>query len=141
MNLRETVGLAVVQLHRGIYNLSGGRLLSNVMGMTVLELTTTGAKSGKPRTAMLTAPIRHDGNLVIVASRGGDVRHPAWYHNLKANPQVKVKVKGSEQTMTARVLPREERDRLWPEVTKSYKGYAGYAEKTDRVIPLVVLEP
>jgi deazaflavin-dependent oxidoreductase (nitroreductase family) len=131
----------VVGLHRRIYDISGGRLLGGMFGMPVLELTTVGRKSGRPRTAMLTSPVRHEGNYVIVASRGGDERHPAWYLNLVADPDVEVKLKGTTTPMHARVATPEERADLWPKVTSAYKGYAGYQTRTDREIPLVVLEP
>jgi deazaflavin-dependent oxidoreductase (nitroreductase family) len=124
-----------------IYDLSGGRLLGNTFGMPVLELTTVGAKTGKPRTTMLTVPIRDRGNYVVVASRGGDHRHPGWYHNVVANPDVEVKVKGDMTPMKARVATAAERAELWPKVTDAYKGYAGYQTKTEREIPLVILEP
>ncbi len=110
--------------------------------MPVLKLTTVGRRSGQERTVMLTSPHQEGEALVIVASRGGDDIHPAWYLNLVENPEVKVAVKGSSaMPMRASVVPASERARLWPLVTAAYSGYAGYQEKTDREIPLVVLEP
>jgi deazaflavin-dependent oxidoreductase (nitroreductase family) len=80
--------------------------------------------------------------LVIVASRGGDDHHPAWYLNLLAEPKVTVSLQGGpKREMVARVASADERERLWPKVTAAYKGYAGYQSKTDREIPLVFLEP
>jgi deazaflavin-dependent oxidoreductase (nitroreductase family) len=104
--------------------------------MPVLELTTIGRKSGKPRSCMLTSPIQEGDAIVIVASRGGDDFHPAWYLNLVDNPQVQVRYK----MMTARTATTEERARMWPIVEKQYKGYAGYQQRTDREIPLVILD-
>lgn len=79
---------------------------------------------------------------MIVASRGGDDHHPAWFFNLRERPDVEVRMQGKpKQSMRARVATPEERTRLWPQVTATYKGYAGYQEKTDREIPLVLLEP
>lgn len=79
---------------------------------------------------------------MIVASRGGDDHHPAWFLNLREHPDVEVRMRGKpKQSMRARVATPEERTRLWPQVTATYKGYAGYREKTDREIPLVFLEP
>jgi len=140
MELKNLPCIAVGGLHRAIYNLSGGRVLGGVMGMTVLEVTTKGAKSGKSRTVMLTVPIRHQGNYVVVASKGGDPKSPAWFHNMVANPDVEVKGEGKTTTMRARVATAQERSELWPKVKKSYKGYAGYEKKTTREIPLVILE-
>lgn len=140
MKPQDLIFIAVTALHRAIYDVSGGRLLNGFGGMPVVELTTTGRKSGKSRTVMLTSPLRHDGNYVIVASKGGDPRSPGWYHNLVAQPQVGVTAEGRAATMRARVASAEERAELWPKVVKAYKGYGGYQEKTSREIPLVILE-
>jgi|TARA_B100001971_G_scaffold60838_1_gene55840 deazaflavin-dependent oxidoreductase (nitroreductase family) len=130
------------RLHRGLLGLSGGRLGWRTAGMPVLKLTTVGRRSGQERTVMLTTPHQDGDAIVIVASKGGEDRHPAWYLNLVENPEVKVAMKGSSaRPMRARVASSEERDGLWPLVTAAYSGYAGYQEKTDREIPLVVLEP
>jgi deazaflavin-dependent oxidoreductase (nitroreductase family) len=110
--------------------------------MPVVRLTTIGRKSGEPRTVLLTSPIQEDGTIVVVASRGGDDQNPAWLFNLRANPEVKVVFAGQpEQQMTARVADEAERTRLWPKVVAGGKQYAGYQEKTEREIPLVLLEP
>ena len=85
---------AMNTVHRIILGISGGRMGWDVGNMPVLELTTTGRKSGMPRSVMLTSPIQEGESIVIVASRGGDDVHPAWYLNLVANPQVQVKYKG-----------------------------------------------
>lgn len=128
--------------HRAILAASGGRLGWAVSGMPVIELTTTGAKSGQPRKVMLTSPYHDDSGYVIVASRGGDDHHPAWYHNLVAHPEVTVSVGGAAaQTMTASVLEPAERDRIWAEIAGKYRNYAGYQRRTSRVIPLVRLSP
>ena len=98
--------------------------------------------SGQRRSVLLTSPVQQGDTLVIVASRGGDDHHPAWFLNLQANPEVEVSLKGApKESMRARILSSDERTALWPEVTAAYKGYAGYQEKTDREIPLVALEP
>ncbi|HEX2578249.1 MAG TPA: nitroreductase/quinone reductase family protein, partial [Aquihabitans sp.] len=112
------------------------------MKMPVVELTTTGRKSGQPRTVMLTVPVQEGDTLVIVASKGGEDRHPAWYVNLLADPEVSVKRReGAPVAMRARVADADERARLWPRITAAYRGYAGYQEKTDREIPVVLLDP
>jgi deazaflavin-dependent oxidoreductase (nitroreductase family) len=129
-------------LHRGILALSGGRLGWEADNMPVLELTTTGRKSGEPRSTMLTSPVQDGDSLVVVASRGGDDNHPAWFLNLKADPAVEVALKGApKKAMRARVVTGEERTALWERVVAANKRYAGYQSKTDREIPLVFLEP
>jgi deazaflavin-dependent oxidoreductase (nitroreductase family) len=128
--------------HKGLIKISGGRLGWNGSGMPVLELTTTGRKSGRPHTVMLTSPLRQGDSIVIVASRGGDDRHPAWFLNLRDDPDVEVVYEGKpKQKMRATVASPDERARLWPEVVAKYKGYGGYQTKTDREIPLVLLDP
>lgn len=128
--------------HRVVMKVTGGRLGWSAGSMPVVELTTTGAKSGLSRTVLLTSPVQEGDAYVVVASRGGDDHHPAWFHNLKANPEVQVSIKGAgAQSMRARVATAEERARLWPQVETTYKGYAGYQRKTEREIPLVFLEP
>ena len=110
--------------------------------MPALELTTTGRKSGQRRSVMLTSPVQLGDTLVIVASKGGNDHHPAWYLNLEANPEVTVRYKGgTARTMTARTATDAERTELWPRITAAYRGYAGYQEKTDRTIPVVFLDP
>jgi deazaflavin-dependent oxidoreductase (nitroreductase family) len=129
-------------MHRVVLKLSFGHLGWDALNMPVLELTTTGRKSGQPRSVMLTSPLKDGDAIVVVASRGGDDQHPAWFLNLRDNPDVEVKLKGGpKQKMRARVANREERASLWPKVTADHKNYAGYQEKTDREIPLVLLEP
>jgi deazaflavin-dependent oxidoreductase (nitroreductase family) len=133
---------AMNTVHRGLLKISGGRLGWRAAGMPVLELTTTGRKSGQPRTVMLTSPVQEGDAIVIVASRGGDDQHPAWFLNLRDHPDVEVAYAGKPKlSMRARVATAEERASLWPRVTAAYKGYAGYQTKTDREIPLVLLEP
>jgi deazaflavin-dependent oxidoreductase (nitroreductase family) len=128
--------------HRVLLKMSGGKIGWNASSMPVIELTTIGRKSGQERAVLLTSPIQEGDTLVVVASRGGDDHHPAWYLNLVQNPQVGVVLKGQpKQQMTARVATSAERERMWPTVTATYKGYAGYQSKTDREIPLVLLEP
>jgi len=129
-------------IHRGLLKVSFGKFGWSAANMPVLELTTIGRKSGRPRSVMLTSPHQIGDTIVIVASRGGDDHHPAWFLNLRDKPAVKVQYKGGdEQPMTARVATAEERAEIWPKVTAKYKGYAGYQEKTEREIPLVMLDP
>lgn len=129
-------------VHRTIIKLTGGRVGWKVANMPVLELTTVGRKSAQPRTVILTTPWTQGDEIVIVASKGGEDTHPAWFLNLEANPEVTVKRQGKPaEVMTARVASDEEHARIWPLVTAQYKGYAGYQKKTERAIPLVLLKP
>ncbi len=129
-------------VHRTVLKLTGGKIGWTTGGMPALQLTTLGRKTGEPRSVMLTSPIQEGETIVIVASRGGDPQHPAWFLNLQANPDVSVSLQGKpSRPMRARVATAEERATMWPRVTASYKGYAGYQTKTTREIPLVLLEP
>jgi deazaflavin-dependent oxidoreductase (nitroreductase family) len=133
---------AMNAIHRGLLTISCGRLGWRAIGMPVLELTTTGRKSGQRRSVMLTSPVQQGDAIVIVASRGGDDRHPAWFLNLRDNPDVEVAFAGKpKQSMRARIATPEERAALWPQVTARYRGYGNYQTRTDREIPLVLLEP
>lgn len=132
---------AMNTVHRTILAVSRGRWGWQAGGMPVLELITIGRRSGEPRAVMLTSPVQEDGRWIIVASRGGDDRHPAWFLNLQAHPEVQVRLRGGPiQAMSARVAPPEERVRLWDAVVAAYPHYGRYQDKTDREIPLVVLE-
>jgi deazaflavin-dependent oxidoreductase (nitroreductase family) len=128
--------------HRLMIKLTGGRLGWHGMNMPVLELTTIGRKSGRPRTVLLTSPIQDGAAVVVVASRGGDDVHPAWFLNLSQNPEVEVSLQGKpKEPRLARVATAEERARLWPLLTEEHTFYADYQRKTTREIPLVLLEP
>src|SRR5258707_14487465 len=141
MNTTDTMMKVVNVIHRTIYNASGGRIAGKGYGMPVLALTTTGRKSGRPRTVMLTSPLREGDKIVIVASKGGDDRNPEWYLNLKANPNVEVKLGSKTNPMVAHIAEGSERADLWQRLTSDHKNYADYQTKTDREIPVVVLDP
>ena len=127
-------------VHRAILKITRGRVGWRVAKMPVLQLTTIGRTSGLSRSVILTSPLQEKNAIVIVASRGGDDQHPAWFLNLRDNPQVEVTYMGQpKKRMTARIATDVERERMWPLVTASYKGYAGYQTKTTRKIPLVIL--
>jgi deazaflavin-dependent oxidoreductase (nitroreductase family) len=128
--------------HRLLLAVSRGRIGWTAGDMPVLELTTIGRRSGLPRSVMLTSPLTEGGNLVIVASRGGDDHHPAWFLNLRDEPKVDVAVKGGPRIpMIARIADAEERSRMWPHIAGKYRNYDGYQKRTQREIPLVVLHP
>jgi len=130
-------------LHTALYRASGGRLGHTIPGRPIrmLLLDHVGAKSGKKRTSPLLY-VRDGKNVVIVASKGGFPKHPAWYHNLMANPDTTAQVGTEHREVHARVATAEERERLWPLCVKSYPGYEDYAARSrGREIPLVILEP
>lgn len=109
-------------------------------GVPILLLTTTGHKSGVPRTMPLL--FLEDGqNIVIVASHGGLPKNPLWYKNIEANPDVQIQIKRRKMKMRARTASPEERGRLWPRLVAHYPDVASYATWTDRVIPVVICEP
>ncbi|APU14731.1 deazaflavin-dependent oxidoreductase, nitroreductase family [Actinoalloteichus sp. GBA129-24] len=118
-----------------------GRRGGTFLGAPVLLLDHVGRKTGQARTNPLIylddAP-----NLVIVASKGGIDVHPAWFHNLMAAPTTEVELPGGvRRRVRARVAEGEERAALWPRVVAQYKPYADYARRTERILPVVVLEP
>lgn len=128
--------------HRVLIAVSGGRAGRSFSGMPVVELTTTGRKSGQPRSCMLTSPYQEGDRTYLVASRGGDDHNPAWFLNLLDNPDVIVSIRGGpEEKMRADVADREERARVWPLITSKHTNYANYQKKTQREIPVVVLTP
>jgi len=139
-NAKDMMTKIFTGMHKAVFNLSGGRVAGKAFGMPVVHLTTTGRKSGQPRTTMLTTPVHDTDSVVLVASYGGDDRDPAWFLNLRDNPKVQVTMNGTTRDMTARIATAAEKADLWPKVVKAYKGYAGYQEKTDRDIPLVIVE-
>lgn len=128
--------------HRVLLKVSFGKLGWNAMNMPVLELTTIGRKSGQPRSVMLTSPVQEGSTLVIVASRGGDDTNPAWFLNLRDDPAVTVSLSGGPAVpMHARIADAQERARLWPLIVADHDNYAGYQTKTEREIPVILLEP
>jgi len=141
MKLKDTFFKVGTGIHRAIFNASKGRIFGKASEMPFIELVTTGRRSGKERATMLSAPILEGDRMVLVASFGGNDRHPAWYLNLQANPEVQVTMAGTTRTMIARTASEEERDELWPRITSAYGGYARYQERTERQIPVVILEP
>ena len=126
--------------HRALLALTGGRFPRTLLGMRTVELHTVGRKSGKPYANLLTSPIHDERRIVLVASKGGHQDHPDWYKNALAHPDVTLTVDGAQVPMRARTAPAAERAELWPQVVKTYRGYAGYQRNTDREIPLLICE-
>ncbi|WP_432010004.1 nitroreductase family deazaflavin-dependent oxidoreductase [Streptomyces cucumeris] len=119
---------------------SGGSDGTTLRGMPVVLLTTRGAKSGKIRKTPLMR-VEHDGHYAIVASLGGAPEHPVWYHNVVADPRVELRDGPVRQDMTAREVTGDEKARWWERAVQAYPDYADYQRKTDRQIPVFVLEP
>ena len=129
-------------IHRMVIRLSFGHAGWSAAKMPVIKLTTKGRKSGLPRSVMLTSPYKENDSLIIVASKGGSDTPPDWLLNLEKEPNVEVSIQGAPSTaMRAEILDENERNRLWPVITKDYSNYGVYQTKTSRMIPLIFLHP
>jgi F420H(2)-dependent quinone reductase len=127
--------------HELVYRASDGLIGHRFPGFPpVLLLEHVGAKSGRQRTTPL-AYVEDGRDVVLVASKGGHPRNPAWFHNLRANPDTTVQIGRERRAVHARIADPDERARLWPKAVAAYAGYRGYQERTQRQIPLVILEP
>jgi deazaflavin-dependent oxidoreductase (nitroreductase family) len=127
--------------HAAIYRLTRGAIGHRIPGFApMLLLDHVGARSQTRRTTPLLY-IRDGDDVVVVASKGGYPRHPAWYHNLRAHPDTTVQIGSRRAPFHARTANPEERARLWPKVVQAYSGYDEYQARTGREIPLVILEP
>jgi deazaflavin-dependent oxidoreductase (nitroreductase family) len=127
--------------HVLIYRVSGGRIGHRVPGLPpMLLLDHVGARSGTRRTTALVY-VADGEDVVLVASKGGFERNPGWLHNLRAHPDTTVQIGTERRAVRAREANAEERARLWPEAVRVWRGYSGYQERTEREIPMVVLEP
>ncbi len=120
------------------FRANGGNVGGNFEGRTLVLLHTTGAKSGKPRLSPL-ASHSIDGRLVIVGSYAGGPRDPAWVHNLRADSRARIEVGTDAYDVTARELPRDERDVVYPKIVERAPVFAEYQAKTTRAIPLFEL--
>ncbi|MCW5249743.1 MULTISPECIES: nitroreductase family deazaflavin-dependent oxidoreductase [unclassified Streptomyces] len=125
-----------------LYESSGGTAGTTLLdtGMPVIVLTTRGARSGKIRKTPLMR-VEHDGRYAVVASQGGAPKHPVWYFNATAEPLVELQDGPVRRDMTAREVTGEEKARWWERAVAAFPPYAEYQEKTDREIPVLVLEP
>jgi deazaflavin-dependent oxidoreductase (nitroreductase family) len=122
------------------YEKSGGTEGTELNGMPVVVLTTVGNKSGKLRKSPLMR-VEHDGNYAVVASLGGAPKNPVWYYNVVAHPHVELQDGPTVQDMVAREITGDEKAVWWERAVAAYPPYADYQEKTDREIPVLVLEP
>ena len=123
-----------------VYRLSGGRLMSKMAGMPILLVEMTGAKSGLRRTIPLMY-VPHETGFLLVASQGGAPKHPVWYHNLVAHPDVKITFGGQTKPMLARLVDETENAALWPICCEYYPPYADYQQRTERPIPVFNCQP
>ena len=135
--LRRLMGL-----HTFAYRATNGRIGRRIPGVPapILLLDHVGAKSGVKRTSPLSY-IADDDDMVLIAAKGGYSKHPAWFHNLKANPDTIAQIRAERLPVHASVATPEERERLWPIAVGVYQGYESYQRRTEREIPLVILEP
>ena len=123
------------------FRANGGKVGGQFEGAPLLLLHTTGAKSGQERVAPMMYQALDGDSIAIFASKAGAPTHPDWYHNLVANPAVSAEIGTETKAFTARVAEGDERDRIWPQQKADYPGFAEYEAATDRLIPVVVLDP
>lgn len=130
----------ILGIFTGVYRLTNGRIGGTIAGLGVLLLTTTGRKSGQPRTTPL-GFFEEGDNYVVIASNGGADKHPAWFLNLKSKPKVNVRIKDKEFSAVAEETDPTTRARLWTKLAELSPQYGRYATSTKRVIPMVLLTP
>jgi deazaflavin-dependent oxidoreductase (nitroreductase family) len=123
-----------------LYRLTGGKFGGKVQGLAVLLLTTTGRKTGQPRTTPL-GYLKAEGKYVIIGSNAGSDKHPAWFHNLRNNPHAKIQINDRTLEVSAEPVGPDRRGQLWARMVEIAPAYANYAKKTSREIPLVLLHP
>ena len=137
----KVFGAATV-VNKKLFRLTKGRVGGRMPGTKapILILHHVGAKSGQARSLPLIFA-RDGDDIAVVASKGGVDKHPAWFHNLKANPETTIQVGSRKIPVRAKVATAAQRKRLWPKVVDIWSDYAEYQKRTDRKIPLVILEP
>lgn len=137
---RRAIQRVLTALHIALYRATGGAIGHQLGPLPNLLLTTTGRRSGKPRTTVLSY-IRTDGLLALIASNFGSRTAPQWYRNLEAHPQAVVRLKRRQWPVRMRPATAEERERIWAAALAIWPAWAGYAERSRRELPIVVLEP
>jgi len=138
--LRNLAWNGFVDVHVAAYRLTGGRIGCTFRGVQTLLLDHVGRRSGKKRTNPLLY-IADGDDLVIVASRGGSHKHPAWWLNLRDGPRTTVQVDSERREVVAHEADDEERARLWPRLVEAWPDYEAYQRRTERRIPVIVLSP
>ncbi|HEY4410047.1 MAG TPA: nitroreductase family deazaflavin-dependent oxidoreductase [Acidimicrobiia bacterium] len=136
--LKDGLSRVFMAAHTQLFRRTGGRIGGKLGRAEMMLLTTTGRRSGQPRTTPLTC-IRDGERFLAIASFGGDDRDPQWFKNLQANPDATIQVAGETVAVRASVATAEEKKALWPKAVAAYKGYDGYQRKTSRDIPVVIL--
>jgi deazaflavin-dependent oxidoreductase (nitroreductase family) len=136
-NTVMTLGKAV---HVGLYRLSRGKFANRIANLPILLLTTTGRKSGKSRTTPVVY-VKDGDDYVVAASVGGMDWNPAWYHNLKSNPQAKIEIGDKVFNVKAVITEGDERNRLYEQFKAASDNFVQYEKKTNRVIPVIRLKP
>lgn len=141
MAIANPVIKAMSKLNTWAYRASGGRIGGTFLrGAPVMLLTTIGRKSGQRRTAPLLY-LRDGDKVICVASKGGMPKHPLWFRNLEANPNVEVQIGNDVTPMRAAVASQTEKEAYWPKLTAMYRDFDDYQARTDRNIPVVILSP
>ena len=138
------VGLTMSDWNTGIieeFRANEGRVGGNFEGAPLLLLHTTGAKSGQERVSPVMYQYLGDGSVAVFASKAGAPDNPAWFHNVKANPDVTAEIGSETRSFRARVATGDEREPIWTKQKADYPGFADYETKTDREIPVVILDP
>ncbi len=138
--MNKTIVKLFIKLHNFIYKLTGGRVGSKMGENKILLLTTKGRKSGIEYTTPL-GYFDHQEGYLIIASNGGQAKHPDWYFNLKSDPQVKLQIKDQALTARAEILDESTRATVWERILARAPQYGEYEKSTDRLIPVVWLQP
>ncbi|MBT8202794.1 MAG: nitroreductase family deazaflavin-dependent oxidoreductase [Acidimicrobiia bacterium] len=128
------------RMHKLVWNLSGGRLGRRIGEMPVVELITTGRKSGQERQILITF-LEDDGGPILIGTNAGLDRDPAWVHNLRANPTARARWNGTWRTVQGVELAGTERAAAWQAAVDAFAGYADYAAGLTRTVPIVQLRP
>jgi len=126
--------------HKDVYRLTRGVIGRRLVDNDMLVLTTTGRQSGRPHQVPLLY-LREQERIVVIASYGGRPQYPDWFLNLLAQPEAHVQIRGRHRSVRARVAPEAERSVWWTRAVEAYGGYHDYQARTDRVIPVVFLDP
>jgi deazaflavin-dependent oxidoreductase (nitroreductase family) len=140
MGVKNRLIRAATNLHVGMIRSSKGRFGAKMGPQDLCVLTTTGRRSGTERRNPV-AWFPHQDGIVVVASANGSDKHPAWYLNLAANPDVGVEINGQEKPMTARTASDAEKEQIWPGIIAKVNRFDSYRTKTSRNIPVVILTP
>lgn len=135
---KDALAKVVTRVHAEVYRWTGGKFAGKAGKTQFLLLTTTGRRSGQPRTTPLNY-LQDGDKFVVVASYGGDDRDPQWLHNLRADPAASVQIGAERHAVQSRVATPEEKARYWPQLVEMYPGYDKYQARTSRQIPVVVL--